>query len=109
MASYTKLALSTVITPILTIFPFLTSHTSTSSKAGTYASFPSKTEFDDELQTNPNAFKLIERAQQLHLACVPYLSRPMLKVTLHHGGQRSRQKLHKLDDMITCLIICDPK
>jgi len=38
-----------------TMFPLFTSQTSTSSSAGTYASFPSKTELEDALQTSPKA------------------------------------------------------
>lgn len=60
------------------------SQTSTSSNAGTYANLPSKRELDEELQTTPNAWKLIYK---LHLPSVwqkAYLGRPMLEITLHH-------------------------
>lgn len=41
--------------PALTIAPFFTSHTSTSSRAGTYANFPLKTALEDALHTRPKA------------------------------------------------------
>jgi len=60
------------------------SQTSISSNAGTYANLPSNRELDEELQTMPNACKLINKLHVPNFWQKTYLGRPMLEITLHH-------------------------
>jgi len=64
------------------------SQTNTSSNAGTYANLPSKRELDEELQTTPNAWKLMYKLHIPNFWQKTYLGRPMLEITLHHRAFR---------------------
>ena len=71
----------------LTICALLTSQTMTSSSAGTYASFPSQTEFELELQVRPNAYKVFSNSYDFQLDTA-HLCRPMPQITSNHVRSR---------------------